>query len=149
MKKQKRWLIASAALLCLLAVWLTAACIRGNQASSALPIPLTFVGEYAQDGGECQPLTKDTKLNDGHAAVDSAGVRTLHQIRRQPLAAAGKIGGGAAKGGWDERGVFAAVSVGCLASGHIDGVVRGGTTKQPDLRRVDDVVSRMCGHGKR
>ena len=44
---------------------------NSNQAISAFPLPIQFVGEYSQNGGEWQTLNKDTDLSayDGDLVI--------------------------------------------------------------------------------
>ena len=49
------------------------ACKNSNQAISTFPLPLQFVGEYSQNGGEWQTLRKDTNLS----AYDGDKVETI------------------------------------------------------------------------
>ena len=46
-------------------------CKNSNQAISTFPLPLQFVGEYSQNGGEWQTLRKDTNLSayDGDLVI--------------------------------------------------------------------------------
>ena len=39
------------------------ACHQSNQAIMSMPMPLQFVGEYSQDGGEWQTLSGETDLS--------------------------------------------------------------------------------------
>ena len=62
-KRFDKRLFLCAALIFLMAVLLVTACVRSRQSSNSMPIPAYFEGEYAQNGGPWQTLTKETKLN--------------------------------------------------------------------------------------
>ena len=50
--------ICCGAMLLLVIAAMTAAVHRGKQSTSSIPIPVSFIGEYSQNGGEWQTLTE-------------------------------------------------------------------------------------------
>ena len=86
-----------------------------------------------------------------HAACadDRSRGRTAHKVRRQALPSVQRVRSGRAKGRRDIRRVLAAVRVGRLVRGDIDGIVRGRPSKQPRVRRIEAILQRRRRYGKK
>lgn len=62
-RKSHRYIIAIGIVICLAAMAMAAMVYRSEQAPLSSPVPVSFIGEYSQNGGAWNTLTENTHLN--------------------------------------------------------------------------------------